>query len=124
VDYSEYGVLVNTRDVGFFGEKVARDYLLTVGLKAVSNNFRSRYGEIDIVCEDDRNRVFVEVKSRRSGAGSRLSSVDRSKQKKIIKTMLEYQESNFSEKQPRFDVVEVVFDSHGVQTVHHISNAF
>ncbi|MDR1364485.1 MAG: YraN family protein [Oscillospiraceae bacterium] len=112
------------KEFGVAGEKLAKNYLESVGLNVVSNNYYSRYGEIDIICEDKNNRIFVEVKSRSSGAKSRLESITEKKQKKIINTMLKYEEINFSNKQPRFDVIEVIFDLHGIPAINHISNAF
>jgi putative endonuclease len=52
--------------VGRIGEKIAEEYLVTNGFEIVDKNFRTPYGEIDLVaCKDDLT-VFVEVKTRRS----------------------------------------------------------
>ena len=46
------------------GEKVARRFLEESGCRVIATNFRSRWGELDIVVIDaQRTLVFVEVKS-------------------------------------------------------------
>lgn len=38
------------------------------GIRTVARNARTRWGEIDLVCRDRQGYVFVEVKTRRTGA--------------------------------------------------------
>ena len=49
---------------GHAGEDYAVKLLRAKGYKILTRNFRSRFGEIDIVAVDDRELVFVEVKTR------------------------------------------------------------
>lgn len=44
------------------GEELARQYLTKHGYRIVESNFRSRFGEIDIIATKDKKLVFVEVK--------------------------------------------------------------
>ncbi|MDG4664866.1 YraN family protein [Mycobacterium sp. 236(2023)] len=55
-------------EIGALGEQLAVDYLEGLGLRVVARNWRSRYGELDIIAADDAVRavVFVEVKTRTS----------------------------------------------------------
>lgn len=53
---------------GYRVEKAAQLYLLRLGWRLLEANFRSRYGEIDIIAADGRCLVFVEVRARQSGA--------------------------------------------------------
>jgi len=46
------------------GEGLAVDYLDKKGYKIIERNFRTRFGEIDIVCSDGETLVFVEVKTK------------------------------------------------------------
>ena len=66
--YSCYIMIKNTqekaRNHGLFGEKAAKNYLLERGYLILHTNFRSRFGEIDIIAEKNRTIVFVEVKTR------------------------------------------------------------
>jgi putative endonuclease len=46
------------------GEGLAAEYLEKKGYKIEERNFRTRFGEIDIVCWDGKTLVFVEVKTK------------------------------------------------------------
>lgn len=54
----------NTRDFGNTGENIACDFLRKNGYKILKRNFRSRFGEIDIIATKDGNLIFLEVKTR------------------------------------------------------------
>ena len=50
------------------GERLAADHLARAATRSSSVNFRTRYGELDLVAADERHLVFCEVKSRVAGA--------------------------------------------------------
>lgn len=52
--------------IGQKGESMAKSYLKSKGYKILKTNFRTRFGEIDIVCLDQYSLVFVEVKTKTS----------------------------------------------------------
>lgn len=53
------------RQFGDIGEKEAEDHLIKNGYRIIDKNFRIKnIGEIDLVCEKDKNLVFFEVKTR------------------------------------------------------------
>ncbi|MBI4090270.1 MAG: YraN family protein [Candidatus Kerfeldbacteria bacterium] len=52
--------------LGWRGEAAARAWLEQRGFVFLAQHFRTRAGEIDLVMQDDRHLVFVEVKTRRS----------------------------------------------------------
>ena len=63
------------KELGDFGEALAGQILEQKGYVILDRNFRTRYGEVDLVAEDGEVLVFVEVKARRSlnyGSGRRL----------------------------------------------------
>jgi uncharacterized protein (TIGR00252 family) len=106
------------------GESVAIDYLEKLGWTIVEHNWRAgRYGELDIVCEEqDGVLVFVEVKTRRSrddGANQShvgFEAVGGLKQNKIVSAALRYLARNdltLSDVACRFDVI----------VVHHSTDA-
>lgn len=46
------------------GETLAVEYLQKKGYKIIERNFRTRFGEIDIVCQNAQTLIFVEVKTK------------------------------------------------------------
>ena len=52
--------------IGKWGEQVAVEYLFSHGCEVVGQNFRTPYGEIDIIARQGDITIFVEVKTRTS----------------------------------------------------------
>ena len=118
---------MNIGESGKFGEDKAAEYLRNKGYKIIRRNFSCRAGEIDIIAEDERYLVFAEVKLRKNDRyGEAREFVNTSKQQKIIKTASLFLSRYETEKQPRFDVIEV-YAPKGILsgvTVNHLENAF
>lgn len=55
-------------EAGRRAEQAARDYLTGLGYTIREANFRTRFGEVDIVAEKDDWLVFIEVRGRRAGS--------------------------------------------------------
>ena len=73
--------------IGFDAEQRAADHLQRCGMIIVGRNLLSKTGEIDIVAIDKETLVFIEVRHRQSQHyGGALASVNRSKQRRLIKT--------------------------------------
>jgi len=97
--------------IGSFGktaEDMVAKYLSQNGFIIIKRNYHNRFGEIDIICEDNDNIVFVEVKARSGDCYvSGVEAVDSYKIKRII-NVANYFSSRFNTKKPmRFDVAEV-----------------
>lgn len=108
-------------------ERVVLDYE-SRGFRVVERNWRTRYGEIDIIVENDECLVFIEVKTRKSKKfGDGFEAVDELKQEKLTTTAELYLVSYPSSLSVRFDVVSV-FAPRGVETkdpmIHRIEDAF
>ena len=58
----------HNRDIGARGEDLAAEFLESSGMVVLERNWRSRYGELDIVAQDGAAVVFIEVKTR-TGTG-------------------------------------------------------
>ena len=109
---------------GEAGEAAARRYLEKKGYCVVSANYRSRFGEIDIIAATRQYIVFVEVKTRSTGAIARpMEFVDGPKRRRIQKTAMLYLASHPTALQPRFDVIEVMADGKRSK-IRHLENAF
>lgn len=118
--------MMDTKQLGVFGEEHAAMYLEDAGYRILARNYRSRYGEIDIIAEYRETIVFVEVKARRSYLyGEPKESIHIRKQRKLIQTAIIYlQEKEWEERECRFDVIEIVFLPNGLIRPQHIENAF
>ncbi|TSC53980.1 MAG: putative endonuclease, partial [Microgenomates group bacterium LiPW_16] len=74
-------------DLGKRGEELAVRYLQSHGYRILTRNFRSKFGEIDIIGLDGKILVFIEVKTRWSKKfGPPEEAVTPWKLKSIIKT--------------------------------------
>lgn len=84
-------MLAFRQKLGKFGEKLACKYLRERGYKIVDQNYRTRNGEIDIVAEEGKILVFIEVKTRTSRVfGFPEEAIDVRKQYKLAKTAEHY----------------------------------
>lgn len=115
------------KDIGSFGEALARDYLISKGYKILNMNFRNKFGEIDIICKKNNLLIFCEIKSRYSNSfGSPIESITCYKQKQIIKLSELYLISkkyyNFN---VRYDIIEVIFNTiTSSHIINHVQDAF
>jgi putative endonuclease len=122
------------RALGALGEGVAARHLAAQGYAVVDRNFRTRYGELDLVAADDRFLVFCEVKTRilrgQPGPFGPLAGVGAGKQRRLRLMARQWLGSHAepARRRPaelRFDVVGVLLDRDGgVLRLEHIENAF
>ncbi len=114
----------NPHDLGILGEELTARYLVDHGYKVVIRNWRSSYGEVDIVAEDAGETVLVEVKARRGGEAEPEEAVDARKQERYRKMALAYLMRNDDVRRIRCDVCAVSVIRPGMAHMHHILNAF
>ena len=101
---------LDSRLTGAHWEKAAESFLRSNGLKLLQRNFTSRFGEIDLIMEDDETVVFVEVKYRTSRQhGSGADAVTLQKQGRISRTANWFLAKNphRAEQYCRFDVISI-----------------
>ncbi len=111
---------------GAEGEKIAADFLSKQGYRILERNFRTALGEIDLIAQDGKTLVFVEVKAR---SGSRFGApqlaVDLRKQTKMNRIALLYlTQKKLGTCECRFDVIGIVKGANEAATVEHFKNAF
>lgn len=77
---------VSTRQQrGRTAEQAAARFLQAHGLIVLARNYRVRGGEIDLVCRDGEQTVFVEVRARRAGGqSSAAESISPAKRRRIV----------------------------------------
>jgi len=115
----------NKIKLGTQGEDIAAKYLQGQGYKILQRNFRSRYGEIDIICAREQCIIFIEVKTRTNTSfGSPEESITKTKQQHIHKVALIYLETYpYPFKEIRFDVIGILMDG-GEPRLNHLIAAF
>ena len=104
-------------------EALAAGYMVGKGLVLEARNFRTRFGEIDLVLAADATIVFVEVKARHSARyGAGCEAVGWQKQRRIMAIAACYM-ARHPGRPYRFDVVSVAIE-HGRPIITHFENAF
>ena len=118
--------MTSRRDLGDFGERVAKAHLESKGYRVLATNFRVREGEVDIVAQKDGVAVFVEVKTRRGDAmGSAAEAVDRRKAQRLLLAAEAFAQQQ-AELPPdrRIDLIAIDLDAAGrVVSLRHIESA-
>lgn len=102
-------------------EDAALAYLESHGLELRTRNYRSRFGEIDLVLDDRGTLVFVEVRKRSNPRfGSAAESITATKRDRLLATARQYLGSLRREVPCRFDAVLI----DGAGKVEWIRDAF
>lgn len=113
------------KETGKLGEDIAVHYLKQNGYVILDRNFECKQGEIDIIALDEKEIVFIEVKTRTSNKyGTPSEAVNKIKQKHMLQTIKYYLYiRNLSDEFIRIDVMEV-YIKNNVYKVNHIKQAF
>ena len=123
------------RALGETGEEEAVRHLVRLGHAILDRNFRTRYGELDIVSSAGDSLVFCEVKTRtaggRSGPATALEAVGPAKRRRLRLMAREWfrlRAGSGHERFPsrvRFDAIGVVLDARRqVVALDHVEDAF
>ncbi|MDD5687262.1 MAG: YraN family protein [Elusimicrobia bacterium] len=112
--------MTQSAELGKLGEGLAKNFLKESGYKIIKENFRTKYGEIDLIAEDKNTIVFVEVKTRNSDTyGVPQLSVNFYKQKHLTRAALIFIKKNALNTNYRFDIISIFNGK-----VEHIKNVF
>ncbi|MDA7950592.1 MAG: YraN family protein [Pirellulaceae bacterium] len=112
--------------LGQAGERVAEKFLRKKGFRLLHKNYKTPYGELDLVMRQNETIVFVEVKTRRSALkGEPHEAVHTEKQKRLTRQAFAYLKKFYSlNERARFDIVSIVWPLSEVPTINHFENAF
>ena len=118
-------MLNKNQQFGQKSEALAVKYLKKNKYKILTQNYRTRMGEIDIIAKDKDTLAFVEGKARKSkDYGHPKGAVTPWKQRKISMVALHYlKATKQSDAKARFDVVAISFAESGPE-IEIIKNAF
>jgi putative endonuclease len=133
------------RRLGAKGERLAAEHLEARGCEVIDRNFRTRFGELDLVARDDRFLVFCEVKTRvvreapgqlgpppaawRQNPLGPFASIGSRKQRQVRAMAREWLAQGLLEgRRPpeiRFDAIGISFDPRGrLLALEHLEAAF
>jgi putative endonuclease len=102
---------VNTKQLGDLGELIAESYLTRLGLNCILKNYRTKFGEVDLIMFDPLTKelVFVEVKYRLTlQFGLPIEAVDKAKLKTLVRCAMHYIKTNYlTEVYWRLDVIAI-----------------
>lgn len=111
---------MNTK--GEKAEQIASLYLQAQGLTLITSNYRSRFGEIDLIMREGQTLVFIEVRLRKNKTfGGAEASITPSKQHKTVITA-EYYLQQQGAQACRFDAI--LMDKEDANSITWIKNAF
>ena len=118
----------NNNLTGHWGESLAAAYLEKKRYRLVACNYRCRFGEIDLIVQNRRYLVFVEVKLRKQADFAQAREfVGPQKQRRLKAAAELWLAQHETVLQPRFDVVEI-YAPEGIQTkkpvITHLEDAF
>lgn len=100
---------MKAHDLGHQGEVFAEKFLKAEGYEILERNYRSPFGEIDLVARENGEISFIEVKTRQEDGWDAFEAVDPRKQRKIVRTATAFLMERFGsdEVDARFDVLAV-----------------
>ncbi len=104
-------------------ENIAKEFLIKKGYEFITQNIKSKYGEIDLIFKDKKTLVIVEVKYRKKNNIIDIKkTVDMKKIKKILKTTEIYIEENKIDfEEIRLDTVFIESSEKEYQISHFIN---
>jgi putative endonuclease len=114
------------KQVGKQGEEIALRFLKKEKFTILAQNYRCKFGEVDIIARDKNNVIsFIEVKTRTSQMyGTPQEAVNKRKQAQICKVAMEFvQRYKLENCQFRFDVIAISLLPQDCM-VDFIANAF
>jgi len=115
-------------DLGRLGERLAAEHFERLGYEVLTRNYRTRFGELDLVAADAETLVFCEVKTRRAGSGAPWDSLGgrkRSQVRSMAAAWLCEVRERPRTAELRFDAVGVILDARGALVdLEHLEGAF
>lgn len=115
----------DTKHFGSWGEDLARSFLEKQGLTFVSQNYRCKVGEIDLIFRDKEEWVFVEVKARKTTQyGLPQEAITPKKARKLAMVSIFFlQQQKKEDDEYRIDVIAVSLNPDKSPSIEHIKNA-
>ena len=116
-----------TKIIGDKGEDYAAAYLKQHHCIILDRNYRTRYGEIDIIAQSKNTYLFVEVKTRHDNPlGRPYEAVDYRKRQRILRTAMTYIQERHLDANYRCDICEVYVNRNTLELlkINYYKNTF
>lgn len=112
--------------LGHQGEAFAEQFLKSLGYEILTRNYRSPWGEIDLIGRENGEVSFIEVKTRQEDGWDAFEAVDPRKQRKIARTATAFLMECFGSEEvnARFDVLAVWANEEGALKGELLKDAF
>jgi putative endonuclease len=115
--------------LGHLGEQLAAEHLERLGFDIVDRNYRTRFGELDLVAFDGSSLVFCEVKTRRATRAAspwdNLHAEKRAQVRRMSAALLAEKPGRPYADDLRFDAIGITFDPAGrMVALDHLEGAF
>tara|TARA_R110002050_G_scaffold80106_2_gene171434 strand:+ start:1555 stop:1908 length:354 start_codon:yes stop_codon:yes gene_type:complete len=115
--------MAENHDLGIKGEEYALIHIQKLGYEVLEKNWRFRKMEIDLIARDEKQIVFIEVKTRANDSfGKPYEFVSLSKQKHIARGANYYLENNNLLAEARFDIISITLEPN--YNLEHLKDAF
>ena len=103
---------------------MASRFLRKQGMKVLVKGYRTTQGEVDLICRDGAQVVFVEVKTRKQGCPA--EAVNFAKQRRLTLAALHFlKKHRLLEAACRFDVVAITWPEGDIPSrIEHFPAAF
>jgi len=110
--------------VGKSGENIAQEYLEKKGYNVIDRNYRTKYGEIDLIVKKDGILIFVEVRSKTGEQfGTPEDTINRIKVRKIQRNAIAYAARKKWQGQYKIDAICIILNQdNSVKRLDHYEN--
>lgn len=113
--------MTKNKKIGDFGENFAAAHLERENYIILERNYRTPYGELDLIARDGETVVFVEVKTRSTSRfGSGFDAITPKKQLTLLRCAEYYAQLHDLTCEMRIDAIEIMLDS---QKLTHLKGA-
>ena len=112
--------------LGRRGEQLAAEHMERLGYRVLARNYRTRFGELDLVATDEFVLVFCEVKTRRAGdPWEKLGSAKQRQVRSMGRVWLAEVKDRPRTSELRFDAIGVVIArDETLVSLDHLEGAF
>ena len=111
----------NTIEVGKIGEEIAKEFLKKQGYKIIEQNYKTKYAEIDLVTQNKKCLVFVEVRTKvGENFGTPEETINKKKMRKLLGNAMSYTAIKKWSSSFRIDAVCIVLKpDYSVERLNH-----